>query len=71
MAAIRDCEKAISLNPDSAQGYKFRGRANQLLGRWLEAHKDLADACKLDYDDTANMWLKEVEPNVSFFKEIY
>ena len=63
MAAIRDCEKAIAINPDSAQGYKFRGRANRLLGNWLEAHKDLAMACKLDYDDTANEWLKEVEPN--------
>lgn len=28
-AAIRDCDKAISINPDSAQGYKFRGRANR------------------------------------------
>ena len=35
-----------------------------LLGEWLEAHKDLAMACKLDYDDVANEWLKEVEPNV-------
>uniref|UniRef100_A0A915CQC7 Uncharacterized protein n=1 Tax=Ditylenchus dipsaci TaxID=166011 RepID=A0A915CQC7_9BILA len=23
MSAIRDCDKAISINPDSAQGYKF------------------------------------------------
>lgn len=29
LAAIRDCEKAIKLNPDSAQAYKFRGRANR------------------------------------------
>ncbi|KHN72220.1 Hsc70-interacting protein [Toxocara canis] len=63
--AIRDCDKAISLNADSAQGYKFRGRAHRLLGNFLEAHKDLAMACKLDYDDVANEWLKEVEPNVS------
>uniref|UniRef100_F1L530 Hsc70-interacting protein n=1 Tax=Ascaris suum TaxID=6253 RepID=F1L530_ASCSU len=61
--AIRDCNKAISLNADSAQGYKFRGRAHRLLGNFLEAHKDLAMACKLDYDDVANEWLKEVEPN--------
>ncbi|PIO76009.1 tetratricopeptide repeat protein [Teladorsagia circumcincta] len=27
MAAIADCDKAISINADSAQGYKFRGRA--------------------------------------------
>uniref|UniRef100_A0A914DQT7 Hsp70-interacting protein N-terminal domain-containing protein n=1 Tax=Acrobeloides nanus TaxID=290746 RepID=A0A914DQT7_9BILA len=65
LAAIRDCTKAIEINPDSAAPYKFRGRAHRLLGKWLEAHKDLVTACKLDYDDTANEWLKEVEPNVS------
>ena len=70
-AAIKDCDKAISINPDSAAPYKFRGRAHRLLGNWLEAHKDLALSCKLDYDDTAYEWLKEVEPNVShkFVKE--
>lgn len=62
-AAIRDCDKAISLNKDSAQGYKFRGRAYRLLGKFLEAHSDLATACKLDYDEVTNEWLKEVEPN--------
>ncbi|VDK20689.1 unnamed protein product [Anisakis simplex] len=67
--AIRDCDKAIELNADSAQGYKFRGRAKRLLGNFLEAHKDLVMACKLDYDDVANEWLKEVEPNVSFLSE--
>ncbi|UMM22820.1 hypothetical protein L5515_003834 [Caenorhabditis briggsae] len=66
IAAIADCDKAISINPDSAQGYKFRGRANRLLGKWVEAKTDLATACKLDYDDDANEWLKEVEPNVSY-----
>lgn len=27
--AIADCDKAISLNPDSAQPYKWRGFANK------------------------------------------
>lgn len=62
-AAIKDCNKALSINPDSAQAYKFRGRANRLLGNFEEAHNDLATACKFDYDDEANAWLKEVEPN--------
>lgn len=61
--AIRDCDEAIRINADSAQGYKFRGRARKLLGHWVEAHTDLALACKLDYDDVAYEWLKEVEPN--------
>uniref|UniRef100_A0A670JPK1 ST13 Hsp70 interacting protein n=1 Tax=Podarcis muralis TaxID=64176 RepID=A0A670JPK1_PODMU len=41
-AAIRDCDKAIQINPDSAQPYKWRGRALQLLGYWQRAAKDLA-----------------------------
>ena len=32
--------------------------------------KDLNMACKLDYDDDANEWLKEVKPKVQdFFKQ--
>jgi suppressor of tumorigenicity protein 13 len=69
LAAIRDCDKAIALNPDSAQPYKFRGRANRLLGHWEEAHRDLAMACKLDYDDQANEWMKEVEGNAKKVQE--
>lgn len=69
VAAIADCDKAISINPDSAQGYKFRGRANRLLGKWVEAKTDLATACKLDYDEAANEWLKEVEPNAHKIQE--
>jgi len=29
-AAIRDCDKAIKMNPDSAQPYKWRGKAHRL-----------------------------------------
>jgi len=28
-AAIRDCDKAIEMNPDSAQPYKWRGKAHR------------------------------------------
>ena len=37
----------------------------RLLGNWLEAAKDLRLACRLDFDDDANDWLREVQPNVS------
>ena len=30
-AAIRDCDEAIKINPDSAQPYKWRGRAHRLF----------------------------------------
>lgn len=62
-ACIRDCTRALEINPDSATAYKFRGRANRLLGKWEEAAKDLRQACKLDYDEEADEWLKEVTPN--------
>lgn len=62
-ACIRDCNRALELNPDSAAAYKFRGRAQRLLGNWEESAKDLRQACKLDYDEEADEWLKEVSPN--------
>lgn len=30
-AAIRDCDRAISINPDSAQPYKWRGKAHRYI----------------------------------------
>lgn len=62
-AAIRDCDRALKLNPDNASGYKFRGRAYRLLGDWEAAAKDLRQAAKLDYDEQTDEWLKEVTPN--------
>ncbi|KAJ8387587.1 hypothetical protein AAFF_G00152830 [Aldrovandia affinis] len=64
-AAVRDCDRAISINPDSAQPYKWRGKAHRLLGHWEEAAKDLAIACKLDYDEDASALLKEVQPKAN------
>nr|CAD7408418.1 unnamed protein product [Timema cristinae] len=63
-ACIRDCSRALQINPDSAAAYKFRGRAHRLLGHWEEAAKDLRESCKLDFDEQADEWLREVTPNV-------
>uniref|UniRef100_A0A8C5Q9J9 ST13 Hsp70 interacting protein n=1 Tax=Leptobrachium leishanense TaxID=445787 RepID=A0A8C5Q9J9_9ANUR len=68
-AAIRDCDRAISINPDSAQPYKWRGKARRLLGHWEEAAHDLATACKLDYDEDASAVLKEVQPRAQKIAE--
>lgn len=68
-AAIRDCNKALELNPDQSLAYKFRGRAHRLLGEWESAAKDLSMACKLDYSEEANEWLKEVMPNAKKIQE--
>ncbi|XP_063701415.1 hsc70-interacting protein-like [Culicoides brevitarsis] len=62
-ACIIDCNRALELNADSAAAYKFRGRAHRLLGKWEEAAKDLRQACKLDFDEEADEWLREVTPN--------
>lgn len=64
-ACIRDCDRSIELNPDSAAAFKFRGRANQLLGNWEQAASDLRTACRFDFDEQADEWLREVTPNVS------
>ncbi|EDO49749.1 predicted protein, partial [Nematostella vectensis] len=61
-AAIRDCDKAAQINPDSAQIYKWRGRAHEFLGHWEKADKDLAQALKLDFDEQVNEWFKDVHP---------
>ncbi|KAF6101243.1 hypothetical protein HJG60_018201 [Phyllostomus discolor] len=68
-AAIRDCDRGIEINPDSAQPYKWRGKAHSLLGHWEEAAHDLALACKLDYDDDTSAMLKEVQPRAQKIAE--
>ncbi|XP_034567586.1 hsc70-interacting protein [Notolabrus celidotus] len=68
-AAIRDCDRAISINPDSAQPYKWRGKAHRMLGHWEDSAKDLATACKLDYDEDTSAMLKEVQPKASKISE--
>ncbi|XP_053472439.1 hsc70-interacting protein-like [Ictalurus furcatus] len=40
-----------------------------LLGHWEEAAKDLATACKLDYDEDASAMLKEVQPKANKIQE--
>lgn len=47
-------------------GYFEERMLYSLLGHYMEAHKDLTVAMKLDYDDQANEWEKEVAPFVSF-----
>ncbi|CAJ1372450.1 unnamed protein product [Effrenium voratum] len=50
-AALRDCSKALELNPDSGKAYKARGRANAKLKRWAAAHADFQEGLKIDYDE--------------------
>merc|ERR1712013_917764 len=75
-AAIALFTEAIKLNPnsaamfaDNAGAYKFRGRAHRLLGNFTQAAADLATACKIDFDEQADEWLKEVQPNAEKLAE--
>ncbi|XP_017757129.1 PREDICTED: putative protein FAM10A4 isoform X1 [Eufriesea mexicana] len=68
-ACVRDCNRALELNPDSAAAHKFRGRAYYLLGKFEEAANDLRLACKFDYDEEADEWLREVTPNARKIEE--
>ncbi len=43
----------------------------RLLGNFVEAAKDLRLACKIDFDEQADEWLKEVTPNVSKKKILF
>lgn len=68
-AAIHDCDKATDLNPNSALGFKLRGKARKMLGQWEESYKDLGKACQIDFDDDANEMMKQVKPNALKIQE--
>uniref|UniRef100_A0A2K6U3K6 STI1 domain-containing protein n=1 Tax=Saimiri boliviensis boliviensis TaxID=39432 RepID=A0A2K6U3K6_SAIBB len=53
-----NCDRAIEINTDSAQPYKWRGKAHRHLGHWEETAHDLALACKLDDDEDGSAMLK-------------
>eukprot|EP01051_Picozoa_sp_SAG22_P018409 SAG22_NODE_3092_length_1947_cov_1.851190_1_plen_480_part_10 len=69
VAAVRDCDAALVLNPDSAKASKVRGMAKRLLGEYEEALANLSKGQSIDYDDTAQEWLKEVTPFAAALKE--
>ena len=51
-AAIRDCDAALKMNPDSAKALKIRGAACRYLGRWNDANRDLSAGLNADFDET-------------------
>ena len=52
VSAIRDCDAALALNPDSAKALKIRGAAHRYLGKWNEANRDLSAGLNADFDET-------------------
>jgi len=64
-AAIRDCDEALKINPDSAKALRVRGRARRAIGDWESARKDLSASQAIDFDDTAMVDLKFVTEKVA------
>jgi suppressor of tumorigenicity protein 13 len=52
LAAIKDCDTALSLNPDSGKAFRIRGLAHRYLLNWERAHADLSAAQRIDYDES-------------------
>jgi hypothetical protein len=61
------------LNPDNATAYKFRGRAQTLLGNFKDAAQDLRTACKIDYDEQVicRRHIAKIVLNLIFIVKIY
>ncbi|KAB0361096.1 hypothetical protein FD754_005252 [Muntiacus muntjak] len=55
-------QKDTEINPDSAEPYKWAGKAHVPLGHWVEAVHGPALACKLDYNENVSVMLKEFQP---------
>ena len=60
MAAIKDADAALALNPDSAKALKARGLAHRMLGAWEAAAKDLGAAQSIDFSEDVVAPLKLV-----------
>jgi len=60
-AAIKDCNRALELNPDSGKALKIRGKARRFLGIYGEAFYDLQQGNLLDYDETTDKMIKEIK----------
>jgi len=60
-AAIADCDKAISINKDSAKPYKVRGRALRYTGKYEDALRDIQLGQKLDWDDSTHQFEAELK----------
>lgn len=68
--AIRDAEKALSLNPDNSLAQKCKGKGLRLLGKWEESMLALSSGQKIDYDDDTQELLNTiVKPNAEKLRQ--
>ena len=64
-AAIRDCDAALEMNPDSAKALRIRGECYLKTEQYHFARKDLSQAQTIDWDSEAAMMLKEATEKCS------
>merc|ERR1719272_2344024 len=69
LAAIKDSDAVLDRNPDSAAGYKWRGRGYQMTGDWDKAFKDMSKAQAVDFDDETYDWIAAVKKNANAIRE--
>lgn len=69
LSAIKDCDIALTLNPDSGKAFRIRGMANRHLQRWEKAHSDLAAAQRIDFDDATEEVHKLVDKKFEEMKK--
>lgn len=69
LAAVKDCDIALSLNPDSGKAFRIRGLAYRHLQRWEKAHADLAAAQRIDFDDATEEVHKLVDQKYEAMKK--
>lgn len=62
-SAIKDADAVLERNPDSAQGYKWRGKAHAMIGEYKKANEDLAKAQAIDFDDETHDWIPPIKDN--------
>lgn len=53
-SALEDCERAIALNPDSANAHRMRGIVSCELGHWEVADASFNLAQSVDYDESVS-----------------
>jgi len=67
VAAIKDADAALAVNPDSAKANKIKGLACRYLHKWDDAHTHISKAQQLDFDDGLEEAQKFVDKR---FKEL-
>jgi len=59
--AVKDCDRAIAINPDSGKAFRIRGNARYALKQYEKAYEDLCVANRIDYDPEVAELIKKLQ----------